>query len=65
MIPTFDKIHLKFKLNNNNYTHEELKEVAQKYGLIEIKKAERRQRKEVMIAQRKKKKEEVKKFTEK
>lgn len=32
MIPTFDKIHLKFKLNNNNYTHEELKEVA--YSLV-------------------------------
>ena len=32
MIPTFDKIHLKFKLNSNNYTHEELKEVA--YSLV-------------------------------
>lgn len=32
MIPTFDKIHLKFKLNGNNYTHEELKEVA--YSLV-------------------------------
>lgn len=32
MIPTFDKIHLKFKLNNINYTHEELKEVA--YSLV-------------------------------
>ena len=32
MIPTFDKIHLKFKLNNHNYTHEELKEVA--YSLV-------------------------------
>ncbi|MFC4722019.1 AMP-binding protein [Geojedonia litorea] len=32
MIPTFDKIHLKFKLNNTNYSHEELKEVA--YSLV-------------------------------
>ena len=32
MIPTFDKIHLKFKLNDCNYTHEELKEVA--YSLV-------------------------------
>lgn len=32
MIPTFDKIHLKFKLNNINFTHEELKEVA--YSLV-------------------------------
>ncbi len=32
MIPTFDKVHLKFKLNNINYTHEELKEVA--YSLV-------------------------------
>lgn len=32
MTPTFDKIHLKFKLNSNNYTFEELKEVA--YSLI-------------------------------
>ena len=32
MIPTFDKIHLKFKLNNNNYTFDELKEVA--YSLV-------------------------------
>lgn len=32
MIPTFDKIHLKFKLNNNSYSHEELKEVA--YSLV-------------------------------
>ncbi len=32
MIPTFDKIHLKFKLNNISYTHEELKEVA--YSLV-------------------------------
>lgn len=32
MIPTFDKIHLKFKLNNNNYSFEELKEVA--YSLV-------------------------------
>jgi len=30
--PTFDKIHLKFKLNGNNYSHEELKEVA--YSLV-------------------------------
>lgn len=32
MIPTFDKIHLKFKLNNINFSHEELKEVA--YSLV-------------------------------
>lgn len=32
MIPSFDKIHLKFKLNNTNYSHEELKEVA--YSLV-------------------------------
>lgn len=32
MTPTFDKIHLKFKLNANNYTAEELKEVA--YSLV-------------------------------
>lgn len=32
MIPTFDKIHFKFKLNNNNYSYEELKEVA--YSLV-------------------------------
>jgi len=32
MIPTFEKIHLKFKLNNINYTHDELKEVA--YSLV-------------------------------
>lgn len=32
MIPTFDKIHLKFKLNNINYTFDELKEVA--YSLV-------------------------------
>ncbi|HEX9828270.1 MAG TPA: AMP-binding protein [Flavobacteriaceae bacterium] len=32
MIPTFDKIHLKFKLNGINYSHEELKEVA--YSLV-------------------------------
>ncbi|HLT34174.1 MAG TPA: AMP-binding protein [Aquaticitalea sp.] len=30
--PTFDKIHSKFKLNGNNYDHEQLKEVA--YSLI-------------------------------
>ncbi|MEZ4792288.1 MAG: AMP-binding protein [Gelidibacter sp.] len=30
--PTYDKIHLKFKLNGNNYSHSELKEVA--YSLI-------------------------------
>ncbi|HLV70548.1 MAG TPA: AMP-binding protein [Xanthomarina sp.] len=28
MIPTYDKVHNKFKLNNRNYSHEELKEVA-------------------------------------
>ncbi|HUH26766.1 AMP-binding protein [Gelidibacter sp.] len=32
MTPTFDKIHLKFKLNSNKYTAEELKEVA--YSLV-------------------------------
>jgi O-succinylbenzoic acid--CoA ligase len=32
MIPTFDKVHLKFKLNNYNYSHEELKEVS--YSLV-------------------------------
>ncbi|GFZ85663.1 O-succinylbenzoic acid--CoA ligase [Aquaticitalea lipolytica] len=32
MIPSFDKIHLKFKLNGNNYDFNELKEVA--YSLI-------------------------------
>ncbi|MGS2726022.1 AMP-binding protein [Psychroserpens sp. BH13MA-6] len=32
MTPTFDKIHLKFKLNGTNYNHEELKEVA--YSLV-------------------------------
>lgn len=32
MTPSFDKVHLKFKLNGNNYDHEELKEVA--YSLI-------------------------------
>ncbi|MGM5471154.1 AMP-binding protein [Flavobacteriaceae bacterium LMO-SS05] len=32
MIPTFDKIHLKFKLNNHSYSHEELKEVS--YSLV-------------------------------
>lgn len=32
MTPTFDKIHLKFKLNANKYTAEELKEVA--YSLV-------------------------------
>ncbi|MFD2917860.1 AMP-binding protein [Psychroserpens luteus] len=32
MTPTFDKVHLKFKLNGNNYDHEDLKEVA--YSLI-------------------------------
>ncbi len=32
MTPSFDKIHLKFKLNGNNYDHNELKEVA--YSLI-------------------------------
>lgn len=32
MTPTFDKIHLKFKLNTNNYTADELQEVA--YSLI-------------------------------
>lgn len=37
----------------------------QKKGLIEIKKAERRQRKEVMIAQRKRKREEIEKIREK
>lgn len=28
MIPTYDKVHNKFKLNNRNYSYEELKEVA-------------------------------------
>lgn len=37
----------------------------QKKGLIEIKKAERRQRKEVMVAQRKRKREEIEKIREK
>ncbi len=32
MTPTFDKIHLKFKLNNTCYNHDELKEVS--YSLI-------------------------------
>jgi len=32
MIPTFEKIHLRFKLNSINYTHDELKEVA--YSLV-------------------------------
>lgn len=32
MTPTFDKIHLKFKLNSNTYSAEELKEVA--YSLV-------------------------------
>lgn len=32
MTPTFDKIHLKFKLNGINYDHSELKEVA--YSLV-------------------------------
>jgi len=32
MIPAYDKIHLRFKLNNNHYDHEELKEVA--YSLV-------------------------------
>ncbi len=32
MTPAFDKIHLKFKLNSNNYNFDELKEVA--YSLI-------------------------------
>lgn len=32
MIPAYNKIHLKFKLNGNNYNHEELKEVA--YSLV-------------------------------
>ena len=32
MTPTFDKIHLKFKLNGTNFDHEELKEVA--YSLV-------------------------------
>lgn len=32
MTPTFDKIHLKFKLNGNQYNAEELKEVA--YSLV-------------------------------
>ena len=32
MIPTYDKVHLKFKLNNIGYSHEELKEVA--YSLV-------------------------------
>jgi len=32
MTPKYDKVHLKFKLNGNNYDHEELKEVA--YSLV-------------------------------
>ncbi len=32
MTPSFDKVHLKFKLNGNNYDHDQLKEVA--YSLI-------------------------------
>lgn len=32
MTPTFDKIHLKFKLNGTSFNHEELKEVA--YSLV-------------------------------
>lgn len=32
MTPTFDKVHLKFKLNGTPYTHSELKEVA--YSLV-------------------------------
>ncbi|MDG5491854.1 AMP-binding protein [Psychroserpens sp. SPM9] len=32
MIPSFDKIHLKFKLNGTNYNHDELKEVS--YSLV-------------------------------
>jgi len=32
MTPTFDKIHLKFKLNGINFNHDELKEVA--YSLV-------------------------------
>lgn len=32
MQPTFDKVHLKFKLNGNYYSHEDLKEVA--YSLV-------------------------------
>jgi len=32
MTPTFDKVHLKFKLNTINYSYEELKEVA--YSLV-------------------------------
>lgn len=28
MIPTYDKIHNRFKINNNSYLFEELKEVA-------------------------------------
>ena len=28
MTPTYNKVHNKFKLNNNNYSHQELKEVA-------------------------------------
>ena len=32
MTPAYDKVHLKFKLNNNHYDHEELKEVA--YSLV-------------------------------
>jgi O-succinylbenzoic acid--CoA ligase len=32
MTPTFDKIHLRFKLNGTNFGHEELKEVA--YSLV-------------------------------
>jgi len=32
MTPKYDKVHLKFKLNGNNYNHSELKEVA--YSLV-------------------------------
>ncbi|OUS00840.1 O-succinylbenzoic acid--CoA ligase [Flavobacteriales bacterium 33_180_T64] len=32
MTPTFDKIHLKFKLNNTHFSHQDLKEVA--YSLV-------------------------------
>ncbi|MEH6536106.1 MAG: AMP-binding protein [Psychroserpens sp.] len=32
MTPTFDKIHLRFKLNGTNFNHDELKEVA--YSLV-------------------------------
>ena len=32
MTPTFDKIHLKFKLNGNSFDHQDLKEVA--YSLV-------------------------------